>query len=297
MKILAGSSSKLFATRLAISLNIKYIEPRTIYFNDSEIKVEIVEPLYNEDVIIVQSTSKPVNDRLIELFLLIEAAKKAGAAKVILVMPYFGYARQDNISSQSVIPAQLIASFLENLGVNHLITVDLHSDKTEKFFSIPVSNLEPITLYLPFLKTYNNFVLVAPDKGSINRIQKISNLLNAELAYITKERNINNNCNMISITGNVKEKNCILIDDIIDSGETIYKAAEFLKEYSALSVSAFITHAVLSTDSKDKIENSAIDNIFVTDTIEASDLPSKFHIIPVLPIIIKELKNYNMSQG
>lgn len=291
MKIIGGSNNKLLATRLAILLNIKYIEPVMIYFSDSEIKIEIQEALYNEDVIIVQSTSKPVNDRLIELFLLIDAAKKAGAARIILVMPYFGYARQDNTSSQNVIPAQLIASFLEKLEISHLITIDLHSDKIEKFFNIPVSNLKPIDLYLPFFKTYKNFVLVAPDQGSKNRVQKISNLLNTELAYITKERDINNNCNMIEISSNIREKNCILIDDIIDSGETIYKAAEFLKKQGALSINAFITHAVLSKDCKNNIENSVINNIYITDTLEISDLSSKFHIIPVLPIILKELKN------
>jgi len=289
MKIIAASSSKLLASRLAISLNIKYIEPKTTYFNDSEIKVEILEQLNNEDVIIVQSTSKPVNDRLIELFLLIGAVKKARAAKVILVMPYFGYARQDNENSQSVVPTQLIADFLEKLGVNHLITVDLHSDKITKFFNISISNLDPTNLYFPFFKTYNNFVLVAPDRGSINRIQKISSLLDTELIYITKERDTNNNCNMVELTGDVKGKNCILIDDIIDSGETVYKAAEFLKQHGALLVNAFITHAVLSKSYN--IENSVIDNIFITDTIEINDLSSKFHVIPILPIILKELKN------
>lgn len=223
--------------------------------------------------------------------MLVDAAKKAVANRIILVMPYFGYARQDNINSQNIIPAKLIADFLEKLGVNHVITIDLHSDKIEKFFNIPISNLEPINLYIPFLRTYSNFVIVAPDKGSINRVQKISNLLNIDSAYINKERDINNNCEMISIIGSVEGKNCILIDDIIDRGETIVKAARFLKEHSALSVSAFITHAVLAAGSKDKIENSVIDNIFVTDTIEVGDLPPKFHIIPVMPIIVKELRN------
>nr|WP_016925937.1 ribose-phosphate pyrophosphokinase-like domain-containing protein [Rickettsia conorii] len=109
-------------------------------------------------------------------------------------MPYFGYARQDNINSQNIIPAKLIADFLEKLGVNHFITIDLHFDKIEKFFNIPVSNLEPINLYIPFLSTYSNFVIVTPDKGNINRVQKISNLLNIDSAYINKERDINNNC-------------------------------------------------------------------------------------------------------
>lgn len=289
MKVLAGSSNKLLASRLSISLNIKYIEPKITYFPDSELKVEISESFHNEDVIIIQSTSKPVNDRLIELFLLISAAKKAGAAKIILVMPYFGYARQDNEYSRSIIPTKLIAGFLEGLGVNQLITIDLHSDKIEKFFNIPISNLEPTNLYLPFFRTYNNFVLVAPDEGSVNRCKKISSLLNVEFVYITKKRDINNNCNMIEITGNVEGKNCILIDDIIDSGETIYKAAQFLKAYGALSVDAFITHAILSKGCK--IKNSVINNIYITDTIEIKDLPPQFHIIPVLPIIVKELKN------
>ncbi|WP_341788517.1 MULTISPECIES: ribose-phosphate pyrophosphokinase [unclassified Rickettsia] len=287
MKIIAGSNNKLLATRLAITLNIKYIEPKITYFSDSEIKLEIQEPLHNEDIIIVQSTSKPVNDRLIELFLLIDTAKKAGANKIILVMPYFGYARQDKASNQAAMPAQLIANFLEKLGVTHLITIDLHSDKIEKLFNIPISNVKPINLYLPFLQNYKNCIIVAPDKGSTNKVETIGNLLNIDLAYITKERDINNSCNMVEITGNVEGKNCILIDDIIDSGETIYKAANFLKQHGALSVNAFITHAVLSKN----YDIALLDRIFVTDTIETDDLSSKFHIIPILPILVKELKN------
>ncbi|MGX6960614.1 MAG: ribose-phosphate diphosphokinase [Rickettsia endosymbiont of Pentastiridius leporinus] len=285
MKILAGSNNKLLASYLSVALNAPYIKPNITYFSDSEIKVEIREPLYNEDVIIVQSSSKPVNNRLMELFLLIDSAKKAGAARIILVMPYFGYARQDKISNQAAIPAQIIAGFLEKLEVNHIITIDLHSKEIEKFFNIPISNLDPTTLYIPFLQNYKNSVIVAPDKGSINRVKKISNLLDIELAYLSKERDINNNCNIVKINGNVSGKNCILIDDIIDSGETLYKATAFLKQHGALSSQAFITHAVLSKAYK------TIDNIFVTDTIEVNDLPSKFHIIPILPILVKELKN------
>ncbi|WP_395477709.1 ribose-phosphate diphosphokinase [Rickettsia endosymbiont of Pantilius tunicatus] len=161
-------------------------------------------------------------------------------------MPYFGYARQDKASNQAAMPAQLIANFLEKLGVTHLITIDLHSDKIEKLFNLPISNLKPIELYLPFLQNYKNCIIVAPDKGSIHKVEAIRNLLSIDVAYIIKERDINNNCNMISIAGNVEGKNCILIDDIIDSGETIYKAANFLKQHGALSVNAFITHAVLS---------------------------------------------------
>ncbi|XVN40264.1 MAG: ribose-phosphate pyrophosphokinase [Rickettsia endosymbiont of Argas persicus] len=291
MKIIAGSSNKLLASRLAISLNIKYIEPKITYFNDSEIKVEILESLHNEVVIIVQSTSKPVNDRLMELFLLADYAKKAEAAKIILVMPYFGYARQDKLSDQQAIPAQLIANFLEHLKIDYLITVDLHSEQIKNFFNIPVSNLNPINLYLPFLKFYNNFVLVVPDEGSLNRIQKINNLLHMDLAYITKKRDTNNICNMVQLTGNIEGKNCILIDDIIDKGETIYKAADFLKQHGALSINAFITHAVLSKNYKNNIENNLIEKVFITDTIEVSDFPCNFHIIPVLLILVKELKN------
>lgn len=287
MKILAGSSNKLLASNLAIALNAQYIEPKVTYFSDSEIKVEIQKSLHNEDIIIVKSTSKPVNDQLMELFLLIDSAKKAGATRVILVMPYFGYARQDKDSNQAAIPAQIIASFLEKLEVNHIITIDLHSQKIEKFFNISISNLDPTNLYIPFLQTYKNSVIVAPDKGSINRIKKISDLLDVELAYLNKKRDVNN-CNIIEIQGEVEAKNCILIDDIIDSGETLYKAANFLKQHGALSVQAFITHAVLSKDYK---KNEDIDNIFVTDTIVVGDLPPKCHIIPVLPILIKELKN------
>lgn len=292
MKILAGNSNRILAKHLTLALNAHYIECLTTYFNDTEIKVEILEPIYNEDIVIIQSTSRPVNDHLIELLLLIDTAKRAKAKQIVVVIPYFGYSRQDRIFANEIsIPARLIANLLEITGATSIITVDLHTDKIEKFFKIPIKNLCPISLYLPFLKNYNDLIIVSPDKGSIKRVQKINKLFNADIATIDKQRDINNICEMTKITGDVKGKNCVLIDDIIDSGETICQAAKFLMDNSALSVDAFVTHPVFSADSLKNIQNSVINNIYVTDTIQVANLSAKFHIIPIAPIIIQALQN------
>ncbi|MFY9589422.1 ribose-phosphate diphosphokinase [Rickettsia endosymbiont of Halotydeus destructor] len=295
MKILAGNSNKALAKHLALELNADYIESLTIHFNDTEIKVEILQSVYNEDVVIVQSTSRPANDHLIELLLLIDVAKKSYAKQIIVVMPYFGYSRQDRkFSNNTAMPAQLIANLLKTTGATSIITVDLHSPEIENFFEIPIQNLSPLGLYLPFLKNYNDFTIVAPDKGSIERAQKINNVFNIDIATINKQRDINNICEMIAITGNVKGKNCILIDDIIDSGETICKAAKFLMDNSALAVDAFVTHAVLSAGSLENIKNSAIRNVYITDTIHSSDLKNiaGIHVITIASIIIQALQPY-----
>nr|WP_253308124.1 ribose-phosphate diphosphokinase [Rickettsia endosymbiont of Ceutorhynchus assimilis] len=292
MKILAGNSNKILAKHLALALNAHYIECLTTYFNDTEIKVEILESIYNEDIVIIQSTSRPVNDHLIELLLLIDTAKRAKAKQIIVIIPYFGYSRQDRIfSNETSIPARLIANLLEITGATSIITVDLHSDKIEKFFKVSIQNLCPISLYLPFLKNYNDLIIVSPDEGGTQRAQKIGASVNLDIAIISKRRAVNNKCEMIEITGDVKGKNCVLIDDIIDSGETICQAAKFLIDNAALSVDAFVTHPVLSAGSMDNIQNSVINNIYVTDTIQVTNLSAKFHIISIAPIIIQALQN------
>ncbi|WP_341749352.1 ribose-phosphate diphosphokinase [Candidatus Tisiphia endosymbiont of Sialis lutaria] len=291
MKILAGLSHKKLARHLAKELNCQYVETYITTFDDSETKVQILEDVQGCDVVIVQSTSRPTNNHLMELLLLVDTVKRAGASKVTAVIPYLGYSRQDRrYDNFSPVPARLVANMLEIAGVDRIITVDLHSQQLEGFFKIAIQNLEPISLFAPIIKNYNNAIIVSPDIGGFVRIGAVNKLFNINMAVINKSRDSTDQCQMSEIIGNVSGKHCLLIDDIVDSGETLCKGAKLLMAVGALSVDAFVTHPVLSGASKKNIENSDIMNIYITDTIETTDLPSKFHIISVTPIIVAALQ-------
>ncbi|XVN42328.1 MAG: ribose-phosphate diphosphokinase [Candidatus Rickettsia vulgarisii] len=291
MKILAGLSHKTLAKNLANSMNCEYIETYITNFDDGETRIQIIDDLNGCDVVIIQSTSKPANNHLMEFLLLVDTAKRSGARRIIALMPYFGYSRQDRRSYMfAPISARLVANLLEVAGVDHLITIDLHSKQLEGFFKIAVQNLNPISLFAPIINNYNNSIIVSPDVGGFVRAQAINNMFNMDIAVINKSRDANNKYNMSEIIGNVVGKHCLLIDDIADSGQTLCKGAKLLMEKGALSVDAFITHPVLSGTAREDIENSDITNIHITDTIEVTDLTSKFHVISIMPIIIAALE-------
>ncbi len=293
MKILGGLSHRKFAIELASNLNCQYAESHITTFDDSETRVQIIENLQESDVVIVQSTCKPVNNRLMELLLLIDTAKRSGAKRIIVVMPYFGYSRQDRRSYNfAPISARLVASLLEVSGADRVITVDLHSRQSEGFFKIPIQNLDPISLFKPIIERYNNSVIISPDIGGFVRVRNINDIFDKDIAVINKSRKIDNQCHMSEVIGNVLNKHCLLIDDIVDSGRTLCQAASLLIDRGALSVNAFITHPVLSNMSKENIQNSNINNIYITNTIETGNLPSKFCVISVLPIIAEALKKF-----
>ncbi|WP_342271485.1 ribose-phosphate diphosphokinase [Candidatus Tisiphia endosymbiont of Parasteatoda lunata] len=299
MKILAGLSHKKLARYLAEELNCEYVETYITAFDDTETRVQILEDMHKCDVVIVQSNSRPANNHLMELLLLVDTVKRAGASQVTAVIPYFGYSRQDRRScSFTPLSSRLVASMLEVAGVNHVITVDLHSQQLEGFFKIPIQNLDPISLFAPIIETYNNSIIVSPDVGGFVRVRDVNRLFNMNIAVINKSRETKRStdkCQMSEIIGNVSGKHCVLIDDIVDSGETLCKGAKLLMEVGALSVNAFITHPVLSSMSKENIQNSDIMNVYITDTIETTDLPSKFHVISVTPIIIAALQKSTKS--
>jgi ribose-phosphate pyrophosphokinase len=220
MKILAGLSHKKLARYLAEELNCEYVETYITAFDDTETRVQILEDMHKCDVVIVQSTSRPANNHLMELLLLVDTVKRAGASQVTAVIPYFGYSRQDRSScSFTPVSSHLVASMLEVAGVNHVITVDLHSQQLEGFFKIPVQNLDPISLFAPIIETYNNSIIVSPDVGDFVRVRDVNRLFNMNIAVINKSRDVkrsNDKCQMSEIIGNVSSKHCILIDDIVD---------------------------------------------------------------------------------
>jgi ribose-phosphate pyrophosphokinase len=282
MIILSGTSQPELAKRIAFILKVKWVRANVQHFEDQELRVQVPGPLYEEDVVIIQSTSRPANDHLIELFLLVDTARRAGARRIIVAIPYFGYGRQDRLSyDHGPISASLIARLLEATGIDRIVTLDLHSRQSEGFFKVGVQNLNPISLFAPIFEEMKNCTVVSPDVGGFIRAQLFSEKLGTSLAVINKTRTDSGNCQMSDVIGDVAGKQCILIDDIVDTAKTLCKAAELVIKKGAKSVSACVTHAVLSGDAVELIEKSLIEKIYVTDSILHADLPHKIQVLSV----------------
>ena len=245
-------------------------------FSDGEVNIEIMENVRGRDVFIVQPTSPPANDHLMELLVMVDACRRASAARITAVVPYFGYARQDRRprATRSAITAKLVANMLVGAGVDRLLTLDLHSDQIQGFFAIPVDNVygSPVLLGEVWRQRYPNLIVVSPDVGGVVRARAIAKRLDdAELAIIDKRRPRPNESKIMNIIGEVDGKTCVLIDDMVDTAGTLCVAAQALKEEGALKVVAYITHAVLSGGAVERVASSALDELVVTDTIPLSD--------------------------
>jgi len=292
MKILSGRSNRNLAKKLADNMGLSYIETYIKPFDDGELKVRISEDLYGKEIVILQSTSKPVNDHLMELLLLIDATKRAGAKSIIVIIPYFGYGRQDRrFDNCEPISASLVASLLDVANLKHIITVDLHSYQAEGFFKTAVSNLDPILLFAPKIESYKNPIIIAPDIGGVIRARKFSKYFNIELAIINKSRDVDNKCHVHGLIGDVRGRDCLIIDDIIDSAETLSKGTDLLIKHGASSVNAFVTHAVLSAETaQNRLDNSIIQNIYITDTIDSKKSSVKFHELSIVKLLANALE-------
>jgi len=290
-KIIAGSASLSLANKLCQALQIPQVATSIERYMDQELRVQLQDSVYGEDVIIVQSTSKPANDHLMELLLLTDAAKRSGAHRVIACVPYFGYSRQDRPSYDfGPISARLVATMLESAGVDHLIALDLHSQQVEGFFKIGVQNIATTTLFADLLRGKSGLMIVSPDIGGTIRARKVSQLLGVDLGVIDKIRQSPNTCQIGEFIGNVIGFHCVLVDDIIDTGGTLCQAAELLIQKGALSVEVLVTHAVLSDQAVAKIMASAIKQITVTNSIEQVDLPSKFNVVDIAALMSDNLR-------
>ena len=290
-KIIAGSNGHQLAKYFSQTLKIEYTDAHINRFADQELRIEIPMDLGGQEVIIVQSTSQPANDHLMELLLLIDAAKNAGAKRVIAVVPYFGYSRQDHLSYQGApISAKLVARLLETAGVDCLITLDLHAKQVENFFTITVHNVDTVALFASNLEERKNLVIISPDIGGIERAQLLSHHLGVSFALINKSRQRYNICHMNQVLGNISNKNCIIIDDIVDTGGTLCKAADLLIQQGALRVEAVVTHGVLSGDAVDNIMASGLSNIAITNSITHPRLPDHFVVVDVAPLLENKLK-------
>ena len=290
IKIFACNSNRSLAEAIAKKVGLELGDAVVQKFSDGEISVQINETIRGADVYIIQSTSYPVNDNLMELLIMIDAMKRASAARITAVMPYYGYARQDR-KARDPISAKLVANLLTSAGANRVLTMDLHCAQIQGFFDIPVDNLVGNPLLTDYyIQKYgdslNDFVAVSPDLGSVGRTRQFAEKLNIPLAIIDKRRPRPNVSEITNIIGDVAGKKVVLVDDMIDTAGTITNAANALKERGAVEVDACCTHAVLSGPAIKRIEDSAITELLVLDTIE---LPEEKKIAKITSVSVEEI--------
>ena len=303
MKILSGTSNLKLSKDISKKLKLKLVNTNIRRFADGEIYIEINENIRGNSVFVIQSTSNPANDNLMELLLVIDALKRSSAKNVTAVIPYFGYARQDRkVAPRTSISAKVVANLITNAGASRVVTVDLHAGQIQGFFDMPVDNLFTTPLFAKYIKRKlgnKKLICVSPDVGGVQRTRGLATRIKADLAIIDKRRPAPGKSQVMNIIGDVKNKTCIIVDDIIDSGGTIVNAVEALKKNGANEVYVFITHAVLSGDAVKKIKNSKIKKLIITDTIDNSHKIKNNNKIEVLSIsslmseAIKRIANSN----
>ena len=302
MKILAGTSNLKLCKDIARNLKLKLVNTNIKRFPDNEIYVEINENIRGNSIFVVQSTSNPVNDNLMELLICIDALRRSSAKNITAVIPYFGYARQDRkVVPRTAISAKLVSNLITNAGANRILSVDLHAGQIQGFFDIPVDNLFATPIFARHIKKNiktNNLVCVAPDVGGVERTRALSRKINVGIAIIDKRRPTPGKSEVMNIVGNVKHKICVIVDDIIDSGGTIVNAAKALKDKGAKEIYVYITHAVLSGSAVDKIQESQIKKLIITDTIDNSKkikISKKIEVISFAPMISEAIKRISNS--
>ena len=288
MKLLTGNSNKVLSKNIAKYLKSKLVNSSIRKFADGEIYIEINENIRGNSIFIIQSISSPANDNLMELLLCIDALKRSSAKNITAVIPYFGYARQDRkVVPRTSISAKLVSNLITKAGADRVVTVDLHAGQIQGFFDIPVDNLFSTPIFARHVRKKiksKKMICVAPDVGGTERARALGKLLNVGLAIVDKRRPKPGQSQVMNVIGDVKDKTCIIVDDIIDSGGTIVNAAKALKERGAKEVFVYITHGVLSGDAVKKIKNSVIKNLVITDTIENREKTKNVRNIEVLPI-------------
>ncbi len=290
MKTLTGNSNKQLSNKISKNLKNKLVNTSIRKFADGEIYIEINENIRGNSIFIIQSVSSPANDNLMELLLCIDALKRSSAKNITAVIPYFGYARQDRkVVPRTSISAKLVSNLITNAGADRVVTVDLHAGQIQGFFDIPVDNLFATPIFAKHIKRKiksNNIICVAPDVGGVERARALGKKLDVGLAIVDKRRPSPGKSQVMNVIGNVKNKICILTDDIIDSGGTIVNAADALLKRGAKEVHVYATHGVFSGDAVKKIKNSKIKNLVITDSIDSSDKLKKVRNIEVLSISI-----------
>jgi len=275
LMVFSGNANPRLASDVVRHLNM-HLGPATVSrFSDGEILVELLENVRGKDVFVLQSTCQPTNDTLMEVMVMVDALKRASASRITAAIPYYGYARQDRRtrSARVAITAKVVANMLQGAGIDRLLTMDLHSDQIQGFFDVPVDNIysSPILLGDIWKRNHPNPMVVSPDVGGVVRARAIAKRLECDLAIIDKRRPKPNVAKVMHIIGDVKDRTCIIMDDMVDTANTLCEAANALKEHGARKVMAYCTHAVLSGSAAERVANSAIDELVVTDTIPLRD--------------------------
>ena len=285
--LFSGNSNPELANKIAKKLNTSLGKALVDKFSDNELNIRVDEHVRGKDVFILQSTCFPANDNLMELIILIDALRRSSASRITAVIPYFGYARQDRrVRSERVpISAKLVADMLQSAGADRILTIELHSDQIQGFFNVPVDNVYGTKVIHNHIdkSSYKDQIIVSPDVGGVVRARALAKLLDdADLAIIDKRREKENSSQVMNVIGDVEGKTCILVDDIIDTAGTICNAAVALKQKGANKVISYATHAVLSGPAIERISNSKLDELIVTDTIPLSENASKLEKIKII---------------
>ena len=304
MKILSCNSNINLAEGISKSLNTQLVKVEVKRFSDMEVFVEVQENVRGEDMFIIQSTSYPANDNLMELLVSLDALRRASARRITAVIPYYGYARQDRKSGpRTPISAKLVANLITKAGADRILTMDLHAGQIQGFFDIPTDNLFAAPVFVKDIEgRYKNkpVVIVSPDVGGVVRARAIARRINANLAIIDKRREKAGLSEVMNIIGDVSNHHCIIVDDIIDSGGTICNAAQALIDVGALSVDAYVTHGVLSGSAVSNISNSPLTSLVTTDSIKATEavrISSNIRQISIAPIIGEAIRRVHTEQS
>ena len=305
-KLIAGNGNKPLADAIARrmslyrGMSVKPVDARVERFNDQEIFVEVYENVRGEDMFIVQSTSNPANDNLMELLIMADALRRSSAARITAVLPYFGYARQDRrTKARTPISAKLVANMMVTAGIERVLTMDLHAAQIQGFFDIPVDNLYASPVFAldlrnQFKDQVDDVMIVSPDVGGVARARELAKRINAPLSIVDKRRETPGEIAEMTVIGDVSGKTCIIVDDMCDTAGTLCKAAEVLCQHGAKEVHAYITHGVLSGPAVERITNSAMKSPVITDTIPATDAvidAPNIRVLPTAPIFAQAILN------
>lgn len=296
MKLLAGNSNRPLAESIAKHLDIPLVKATIQHYSDQEAYIEVQENVRGEDVFVLQSTSSPTNDHLMELLVMIDALRRGSARRITAVIPYYGYARQDRKTGpRSPISAKLVANLITVAGADRVLTFDLHAGQIQGFFDIPTDNLYAAPVFCADIRARfpdEKVVIVSPDIGGVVRARVLNDCVDSDLAIIDKRRSGPGQSEVMHLIGDVTGRPCVMIDDIIDSGGTLCNAAQALKEAGATSVDAYITHGVLSNNAVERVNNSALNQLIVADTIQQSadfESSEKCRALTIAPLLAEAI--------
>jgi len=304
MKLIAGNSNRALADAIGQYLKLPFVKAVVRRFADMEVFVEVQENVRGEDMFVIQSTSYPANDHLMELLIMIDALRRASARRITAVIPYFGYARQDRkVGPRTPISAKLVANLITEAGANRVLTVDLHAGQIQGFFDIPTDNLYAMPVMVRDIRDYlggENLMVVSPDVGGVVRARALAKRLGGDLAIVDKRRERAGESEVMNIIGDVRGRSCILVDDIVDSGGTICNAAEALLDNGAKDVCAYATHGVLSGGAVARIQASKLKSLVITDSIAATEEVlkcSNIRRISIAPLIGEAMRRINNEES